>query len=465
MKLLQMAVLAMVLFVGSNAHALTINVLATDTITAKLATGRPGGLPALSGDTLVIFGAHVENVHLANGLNNITFIGAKGNSWDGTTAGSGPGNPGNCLDGVGTNNGIVVQGINFQNGLTHIALTGNLCKVLYCTFRNASVGSIIISGDQSTVTGNVITNSGGGDSIGITGGGSASPNVTCTSNQIIGSTFNGINIASNNVVCTSNVVNLCGSQGGPNFGDIDVSGDSAKVMSNAVYSCQTNGIAVSGQSMTVTSNTVLYCQGGLKLSSSGNTMTVKSNNIQRIATDGITITDGTGNGGTIQGNFAYYCNGSGFIINGATPASTTLFLTSNATFNSQGFSIAGDFNSITSCTATSVWGAGFTITGAHNVMTSSGTNICAGNGIVVTTGTGNILNKVFAYTTTGQGLDNEAPGTMVTGSSFVANRINVSLSLAPLPVGTFAIYSGNNPVGVPAGPGTGATAWPVPQIP
>lgn len=238
---------------------------------------------------------------------------------------------GNCLSGDGSieilnGNGVVIEGNSLEEGRINVSGTSLGTVIANNTIVTESAGEtdkIYCLGGESTITGNVIRDSGG---YGIQAVGN---NCTINDNTVLSALSDGIYVTGNFNVIAGNMVEDSSARG------IHVNGgDYAVVNSNVTDNCALAGIRLNGSARgTVTGNTLRNSDRGVDLANSdavsviGNTISdfdvygiVADGNCDNGTINGNTITNGNtatgiwyGGGGdcTINGNNIYFTGGNG----------------------------------------------------------------------------------------------------------------------------------------------------------
>ncbi|MEN8149663.1 MAG: right-handed parallel beta-helix repeat-containing protein [Planctomycetota bacterium] len=385
------------------------------------------------GDKIVVSkGTYHEIVVVAK--SDIQFIGKKA-VWDGIIDGL----YGTCLNATGDD--IVVQGFRFRHGEDQVYITGHRAVITKCTFINSGDNPVQVTGDDARVEKCTMTGM-DNDAVNITG-----PGALVSKNKIGNGGDGGIYVSGDDAVVAGNQVNViedddaiyvsgdrarvekntCWNADGSGVevsGEdafvarnkisytydegIDISGDGATVDRNVVLGSEGRGIYVSGDDFTVTGNKVSHCiddEDGIYVNGSATgegTAVVERNKVQDVVEDAFNI---SGDGIRIIGNVALRSGSeddAGFYVSGSNN-----FLSGNKAIDidSDGFQIRGDDNVIEKCVAQGCTDDGFEV-GSEYV--------------------GNRIEGCTAKANDGEGIENFGFKTVVTGSKFSGNRLDVT---------------------------------------
>ena len=504
-----MRLLAMLLLVGvlgaGQAHAFIPALLAYQTVLPGQSIQDAVDQAAPNG-TIVIVGYHSEeNIYVDSAHTGLKIIGGKNAVIDGestvTTSAVSHRNGSFILEIAADN--VVVQGITFINADEHIIVSSHTNILIKGNaFYNAYNTSISGSSDKVYILSN--TFAGNYDVIDVESwdyesGPSAAttPNILVQGNVIQGALY-GVYVGSDdgwivgNLVqdvaagsgiyqygnfgrVTGNVVSACGdpydafSQFGPSpnsvgsrckkadpgtyaaIVSVNPSEGTSLISFNQVQNTMI-GIAVLGTidgSPTVVSNVVMRTfgldtyYGGIVVDTDSSAASRKR---KRRSSSGIA---------TVQKNTAVNSMGFGLIVFAGDST-----ISGNYVQNTLGICVQGDFNAITANTSVTSYFVGLEVEGFSNVLTSDVVNGCV-DGIEVF-GSANKVAKCAVANATGEALQNQGSQTTVTGSSFSSTKNAVSNDTNN--GASFLLYSGNIPLGVASGPGTGSSPWPLPKI-
>ncbi len=438
---------------------------------------------ANAGDRIVLGRQVFNEAVVVTGKNNLSFVG-QGAVWESVD----PMGNGTCL--TATGDGISVTGIRFRHGDDHIFITGNNAKVTNCVSRQAgdefveivgnnarvencrAVGpgdeAVNIQGTDATVSRNIFAQT-DNDAVVIDGSGA-----TCERNTIIlpgGDGFDitgadatvsrnrfnavddtvidisgdravvqrnraqvcdlGIYISGNFAKVESNRITLTGDDGA-----IEIDGTDAKVKRNRIAFVNSgNGVEVTGDRGEIVSNRIQSCFADDAIEAIGDDMEVARNRINEISDDsdgiyvvGVSIgeSEQPSDNSTIERNILKDISEDGLylIIQNSTVRKNVLVRCGSE--DDAGIEVRGDGNRIEFNTVSEADDDGFEIDGNMNELFNNTARDCYEDGFDIESGTGNVLRGCKAFSCDGEGLDNSATDTEVTGCILLGNRIDLA---------------------------------------
>jgi hypothetical protein len=413
----------------------------------------------VDGDTIKIAKGHYfENVILD--VPNVTIVGS-GVVWDGNVAGT----EGDCLLLLTT--GTVVKGITFRNGTiqvncdsgsatvkkcifldsnshgiyvdsgTNVVITGckfqgsgsdavnswaNNTTVSRCTLRAISQNGISCVGNGFRAQGNTLTFLGQQD--GIYGSGT---NPVASKNKLFGAADNGIYLTGATAVATGNTVVKTDTSWG-----IYASGAGPWVEKNKVTDNK-GGIYADGGGATVLGNKVSDVHGGFSgFEVGGDLMTVIGNSAALGSDDswGFWFRDAsTAGGGIMQKNRAAdFMDAGVYFENTHNGTVNDIWVSRCGSYDSAGIYVTGDDTEYVRMIVSDCENRGMHLyAGADgNTFTSCAVKNCSGDGYRVMGPDNTFVNCTAANC--GEGLDNRATGTAVTGGKYRGDRFDITNS-------------------------------------
>lgn len=326
-----------------------------------------------------------------------------------------------------TGDGVVVDRCSFV-GATDVAVDvrGITCRVARSTFRNLGGGAVALRGDDAFVDRCTVRASAGGTVVDLAG-----DRVTVRRTSVVGGT--GDLIAIDGEAALVDRCEAVGSSGGNGF---DVLGDGADVVRCFASSVAT-GIRVRGDGAIVEGNDVRYV-GSAGISVAGAAPEVRRNGVLFAHGNdaGIVVDDGGGpGGGTVEANAVEDCTVFGIRVEGRGVALVRNDVLRCGSPDTAGILVAGDDVSLDEDYAFDCAAHAFLVTGDRCTIAGAFAADAARDGFLLLGGSAQLTDAV-ARRCGGEGIENGGAGTVVQGSTFLGNRIDVAIR-AGIPFGTF----------------------------